>query len=71
MSLSSGSPGLILFWMPSMAAIIKAENARYGLQLGSGQRNSIRLLFGLGLYIGIRQHAERFRCEYARLTGAS
>ena len=49
--------------MPSRAAIIIAANARYGLQLGSGQRNSIRLAFGLGLYIGMRHEAERFRCE--------
>ena len=63
MSLSSGSPGLILFWMPSMTAIRIAEKARYGLQLGSGQRNSIRLALGLGLYIGMRQAAERLRCE--------
>jgi hypothetical protein len=54
---------MILFWIPSMAAINMAENARYGLQLGSGQRNSTRLALGLGLYIGIRQAAERFRCE--------
>ena len=25
-----------------------AEKARYGLQLGSGQRNSTRFVFGLG-----------------------
>ena len=39
------------------------ENARYGLQLGSGQRNSSRFAFGLGLYIGMRIDAERLRCE--------
>ena len=49
--------------MPSIAAISIAANARYGLQLGSGQRNSTRLAFGLGLYIGMRQEAERLRCE--------
>ena len=49
--------------MPSITAISMAENARYGLQLGSGQRNSTRLAFGLGLYIGMRHDAERFRCE--------
>ena len=63
MSLSSGSPGSILFWMPSIAAISMAEKARYGLQLGSGQRNSSRLALGFGLYIGMRMAAERFRCE--------
>ena len=38
-----------------------AENARYGLQEGSGQRNSTRLAFGLLEYRGIRQAAERLR----------
>ena len=37
----------ILFWMPSRPAISIAANARYGLHDGSGQRNSIRLAFGL------------------------
>ncbi len=63
MSLSSGSPGSILFWIPSITAIRMAEKERYGLQLGSGQRNSSRLALGLGLYIGMRTAAERFRCE--------
>jgi hypothetical protein len=57
--------------MPSITAISTAANVRYGLQLGSGQRNSTRFAFGLGLYIGMRQAAERLRCEYARFTGAS
>ena len=48
-----------------------AENARYGLQLGSGNRHSSRLAFGLFEYSGMRTDAERFRCEYTRLTGAS
>jgi len=39
--------------------------------LGSGQRNSTRLAFGFGEYMGIRQAADRFRAEYARFTGAS
>jgi hypothetical protein len=49
--------------MPSIAAIRMAEKARYGLQLGSGQRNSTRFAFGLGLYIGMRQQAERLRWD--------
>ena len=48
-----------------------AENARYGLAVGSGARNSTRLAFGLLEYIGIRQIADRLRAEYIRLTGAS
>src|SRR5512133_1600081 len=71
MSLSSGCPGSILFSMPSSPAIIIAANARYGLQLGSGGRNSTRFAFGDAEYIGMRHAAERLRREYARLTGAS
>ena len=48
-----------------------AEKARYGLHDGSGQRNSTRLALGLWEYSGIRHAAERLRCEYTRLTGAS
>src|SRR5271167_3184758 len=71
MSLSIGSPGLILFCTPSSPAMSIAEKARYGLQLGSGKRTSIRRVFGFGPVIGIRTLAERLRLEYARLTGAS
>src|SRR5207302_9061839 len=71
MSLSSGWPGSILFSTPSSPAINMAANPRYGLQLGSGGRNSTRLAFGDAEYIGIRQAAERLRREYARFTGAS
>src|SRR5215475_3089488 len=71
MSLSSGWPGSILFSMPSSPAIIIAAKAMYGLQLGSGGRNSTRFALGEAEYIGIRQAAERLRREYARLTGAS
>ena len=39
-----------------------AENARYGLDDGSGTRNSMRLAFGLEPVIGMRTHAERLRC---------
>src|SRR5215475_15847992 len=71
MSLSSGWPGSILFSIPSRPAINIAEKARYGLQLGSGGRNSTRFALGDAEYIGIRQAAERLRREYARFTGAS
>src|SRR5690242_12076494 len=71
MSLSSGSPGCTLFWIPSIAAIVIALNARYGLHELSGHRNSSRLVFGFSLYIGIRIAADRFRDEYTRFTGAS
>src|SRR5690349_5941045 len=71
MSLSSGSPGSSLFWIPSIAAIVIALNARYGLHDESGQRNSTRLVLGFSLYIGMRIAAERLRLEYTRFTGAS
>src|ERR1700709_678854 len=69
-SLSIGSPGWILFLMPSSAAMVIAENDRYGLQPGSGKRTSTRLAFGLVVY-GMRHDAERLRAEYASRTGAS
>ena len=62
-SLSTGSGGSILFLIPSRPAISIAANARYGLQDGSGTRNSTRLAFGFVPVIGIRAQAERFRCE--------
>src|SRR5262252_4620530 len=71
MSLSRGCPGSILFSIPSKPAISIAANAMYGLQLGSGGRNSTRFDFGEGEYMGMRQAAERLRLEYARFTGAS
>src|SRR4029077_6499499 len=71
MSLSTGSGGAILRLMPSSPAMRQAENARYGLAAGSGDRNSTRLVLGLVEYIGMRTHADRFRFEYTRLTGAS
>ena len=40
-----------------------AANAKYGLQDGSGVRNSMRLARGFSEYIGIRQQAERLRLE--------
>ncbi|CAB4546051.1 unannotated protein [freshwater metagenome] len=48
-----------------------AEKARYGLAEGSGTRNSMRLALGLLPVTGIRTEAERLRCEYTKLTGAS
>src|SRR5262249_34176787 len=57
--------------IPSSAAIRIAEKVRYGLLLGSGQRNSNRLAFGFDEYIGMRTAAERFRWDIARFTGAS
>src|SRR4051812_19137856 len=71
MSLSSGSPGSMRFSIPSRPAISIAAKARYGLHDGSGERNSSRLAFGDGEYIGMRIDAERLRDEYARFTGAS
>ena len=40
-----------------------AANVRYGLADGSGARNSSRLAFGDVEYIGMRQIADRLRCE--------
>src|SRR5918995_7376829 len=57
--------------MPSIIAMSIADHARYPLQLGSGQRNSRRLAFGLLEYMGIRIAADRLRADSARLTGAS
>src|SRR6476660_7415186 len=68
--LSIGSPGWILFWTPSRPAISIAAKPRYGLQVGSGKRTSMRRPFGLDTY-GMRIDAERLRAEYARLIGAS
>ena len=61
MFLSIGSPGWILFSIPSMAAMVIALKARYGLQELSGQRNSMRLVLGFSLYMGMRMAAERLR----------
>src|SRR5579862_8455552 len=71
MSLSKGWPGSILLSIPSRPAIIMAANAMYGLQLGSGGRNSTRFALGDAEYIGILHAADRLRREYARFTGAS
>ncbi|CFN79566.1 Uncharacterised protein [Bordetella pertussis] len=60
--MSAGSPGWILFCTPSRPAIIRAENARYGLASGSGKRVSMRRALGLPTY-GMRIEAERLRAE--------
>src|SRR5579883_2673309 len=50
---STGCPQSIFFFMPSSPAMSTAENARYGLQLGSGALNSTLLLAGYPfLYTG-------------------
>ena len=48
MSLSSGSPGFILFLIPSSIAISIPANARYGLLAASGRRNSSRFVVARG-----------------------
>ena len=70
-SSSTGSGGSILLITPSRPAISIAEKARYGLHDGSGARNSRRRALGLFEYVGMRTHADRLRCEYTRLIGAS
>ena len=61
MFLSIGSPGWILFSMPSMAAIVIALKARYGLQMNPGSGIRFAWSCGFSLYIGMRMAAERFR----------
>src|SRR5947209_19804696 len=70
MSLSSGSPGLVLFLMPSSIAISMPANARYGLHEPSGQRSSTRVALRCGEYTGMRTDAARLRRLYGRLTCA-
>src|SRR5262249_61447965 len=69
MSLSSGSPGLILLRMPSSIAISIALNAKYGLPLPSGRRYSIRFDAGPGECTGMRIAAERLRRGGGRVDG--
>src|SRR5690348_4787764 len=71
MSRSTGAGGSILLMIPSRPARSCAENERYGLHIGSGERNSRRRAPGVVKYVGIRMHADRLRCEYTRLIGAS
>src|SRR4030065_633148 len=61
MSLSSGSPGCILFCMPSSPDISMAAKARYPLHDGSGYLTSILLDLGEGQSNGILIEAERLR----------
>src|SRR6266700_5275836 len=70
-SLSTGLPGSILLATPSRPAMRHAAKDRYGLQVGSGVRNSIRLAPSDFEYIGMRMHADRLRWLYTRLMGAS
>ena len=49
----------------------QAAKERYGLQVGSGVRNSMRLAPSALLYIGMRIAADRLRWLYTRLMGAS
>ena len=63
MSLSIGWPGFVFFSTPSRPAISIAEKARYGLQDGSGVRNSMRFAFGEVCATGMRTAAERLRAE--------
>src|SRR6476660_7834184 len=70
-SLSTGGGGSMRLLMPSSPACSIAENARYGLHDGSGQRNSRRFAVGLFEYSGMRTDAEWLRCEYTRFTGES
>src|ERR1041384_8071743 len=71
MSLSIGSAGSVLFWMPSRPASSSAESARYGFADGAGNRVSMRLAFGFAPVIGMRTDAERLREEYTSEIGAS
>ena len=63
MSRSMGAGGSILLITPSRPARSWALNDRYGLQVGSGERNSRRRAPGVVKYVGMRMHAERLRCE--------
>src|SRR5512134_3849396 len=69
-SFVAASPGWILFSTPSRPAISIAVKPRYGLQVGSGKRTSMRRALGFATN-GTRTAAERLRDEYARLMGAS
>src|SRR5437867_1254743 len=60
------------FSTPSRPAASMTAKARYGLQAGSGERNSIRVACSLpGLYIGTRTRALRLRRAQQMWTGAS
>src|SRR3974390_2221274 len=57
--------GSILFSIQSSPAIKSAEKAKYGLQDGSGGRDSRRLALATpGLNIGMRTAAERWRAPF-------
>src|SRR2546425_7218586 len=57
---------------PARPAASMAENARYGLHAGSGERYSMRVAPSFpGLYIGTRTSADRLRRAQHTYTGAS
>src|SRR4029453_9959868 len=70
-SLSTGLPGSIFFAMPSSPAMTQAAKLRYGLQVGSGVRNSIRLAPSDFGYMGMRMAGGGLRGLYTGLMGAS
>src|SRR4026208_221022 len=58
--------------MPARPAASIAENARYGLHAGSGERYSMRVAPSFpGLYTGTRTSADRLRRAQQTYTGAS
>ncbi len=65
------SVGSIFRCTPSIPAISIAAIARYGLQVASGGRNSMRTASGWVAYFGTRIAAERLPVEKKQLTGAS
>ena len=69
MSLSTEGGGVSLFFTPSRPEFNIMAKARYGLQVGSGQRISVRV--PSPREDGIRTSAERFDADLAAKTGAS
>ena len=69
MLISVGSPGSILFLIPSIPAASIAVNAKYGLHAGSGALYSIRVAFPRAA--GTLTRADLFLRPYALYTGAS
>src|SRR6202022_2221376 len=62
-SSSIGLGGSILLMTPSRPAMRQAAKERYGLQDGSGVRNSRRFALGSSKYIGMRTQALRLGFE--------
>src|SRR5574344_2884405 len=69
MLLSTGAGGSILFLIPSRAASKIAAKAKYGLQLGSGERSST--LVALPRFAGTLNRALLLAKDQAKYTGAS